>query len=166
MLPAKEVEMPHIEQSALISAAPEAVWDVVSDPQRAPDWMPDLDRRELLSPGTLAIGAHWRDHGRLRKKTFQSEYVITMWEPPTRLAYQQVSGRESGYLWDERVEIKSEDSGTRVTIHLEYMMPGGLLAKVYERFIFRKDYQITLENRLDALAECFEEPGDQPDDGG
>ena len=150
--------MPHIEHSTMISATPQRVWEMVSDPSLAPNWMPDLDKRELLASGPLAEGERWRDHGRLRKKTFQTEYVVTMWEPPVRFAYQQVSGREAGYLWDERVELEQQADGTLVTLHLEYMMPGGLLARLYDRFVFRKDYHGTLENRLNALAECFEAP--------
>jgi len=149
--------MPHIEYSRVVSAEPDSVWAMVSNPRTAPDWMPDLDERRLLAAEPIAIGSRWRDHGRLRKKSFQTEYEVVMWEPPARFAYQQVSGRDAGYHWDERVELAPHDEGTLVTLHLEYEMPGGILAKLYDRFLFRRDYQITLENRVDALAERFEE---------
>ena len=148
--------MPDIVQSAVIPVEPAVVWGVVSEPGLAPKWMPDLDRRELLSPAPLEAGGRWRDHGRLRKKTFQAEYEVTLWEPPRCFAYAQVSGRDVGYVWNEHVELEAQDGGTRVTLHLEYVMPGGLMARLYERLLFRKDYRITLENRLNALREYFE----------
>jgi len=150
--------MPHIEHSLVIPAELDTVWALVSTPESAPDWMPDLDTREVLTDEPVAVGSRWCDHGRLRKRSFKTEYELTLWEPPDRFAYQQVSGREAGYHWDERVELEAQDAGTLVTLHLEYEMPGGMLARLYDRLLFRRDYQITLENRLNALGEYFEEP--------
>jgi len=148
--------MPHIEQSITIEVSPQEIWDVVSDPERAAGWMPDLKERRLLTHKSADVGTRWRDHGLLHGKPYQAEYEVVVWDPPTRFAYQQVSIERAGYLWIETLSIQATNDGSLTTLHLEYQMPGGLAGKVYEKFIFRKDFRITLENRLEALKELVE----------
>lgn len=156
--------MPYIEASQYIRAMSEHVWRTLCDPKLAPEWMPDLDRRELLTSGAIGAGAHWRDHGRLRRKAYQAEYEICEWQPPVSYSYQQSASRRTAYTWVETVRVEPHEDGALVTLRLDYTMPGGLGGQLYERMIFRKDFRLTLENRLDALRDMVE--GQPSDDEG
>ena len=145
--------MPEITRSAMIDAEPRAIWQMVSDPAQAPRWMPDLKERRLLTAGGLDAGSQWEDHGLLRGKAYRAKYQVIEWNPPHHFAYQQISSSQAGYVWIERVSVAGESGGTRVTLSLNYEMPGGLAGKLYEKLIFRKDFGATLENRLEALRE-------------
>ena len=150
--------MPIIEASLYIPAPPEAVWQVVSDASRAPAWMPDIKERRLISPPPIGPGSQWEDHGLLRGRPFRMTCQVTHWEPPRHLAYQHVTAEQAGAQWHEHVALEPQDEGTLVTLRLEYRLLGGFMGRLYDQLFFRKDFRITLENRLEALRDLFASP--------
>lgn len=148
-----------IQKTIFILARPEVIWSMVSDPARAPEWMPDIRERRLLTPPPLTAGARWEEHGLLRGKPYQVKCEVTLWEPPTRMAYRQIPAGRRDYDWLETVRILPTGDGSEVTLSLEYRLPAGLAGKLYEALLFRKDFALTLENRLEALKGVLEAGG-------
>jgi len=154
--------MRSIEASIEISATPEEVWQIISDLKRAPNWMPDVKERRFEDAESPKVGMRWQEQGLLRGKEYKIHYELTEWDPPDRLGYKQVSSKEGKYHWHEYILVEPLEGGrSRVTARLEYRMPSGLFGQLYERFVFRKDFHGTLENRLEALRELLEGTPDQ-----
>ena len=76
--------MPTVVRRRTVSAAPEDVWSVVSDPARLPEWWPGVARVEEASPET------WTTVLTSPKgKTVRADYTRVEAEPPRRLVWRQ-----------------------------------------------------------------------------
>jgi uncharacterized protein YndB with AHSA1/START domain len=83
--------------STEIDAAPERVWDLISDPTRTPEWSPVCHRVEWVgdvrSPN---VGARFRGDNKLNGARWSRECRITEAEEPRSFAWSTfVNGRES-----------------------------------------------------------------------
>jgi uncharacterized protein YndB with AHSA1/START domain len=78
--------MPVIRQAMTIEAPPRAVWDLLIDIPRQPEWMHDLKSITDASDGPVGVG--WQATGTIRMFGIsQSDPVeVTAFEPPLRFA--------------------------------------------------------------------------------
>jgi uncharacterized protein YndB with AHSA1/START domain len=143
--------MPIIKRSAYYEIPPEALWRITGDPAQVSAWMPDVKERQLLDGSVIEVGSRWRERGLLRGKTYLVEYAVTEWSPPARMVYQRLT--QSGFRWIEGIEVVPEGAGARVSLWLDYSMPRGLIGRLFDRLLFRKDFAGTLDNRLEGLRE-------------
>ena len=71
-----------------IAASPDAVWAVVSDPTRTPEWSPVCLRVEWVPPSDgPAPGARFRGHNQLRGARWSRDCEIDEWEPGRTIAF-------------------------------------------------------------------------------
>ena len=148
--------MSSVHRTLTIAAPAEAIWRIVSDIGAAPAWMPDITGREISTPPPAGVGTSWRERGLLHGKPYSTVYTVTRWEPPLALGYERAPSGRGEYRWVEGIELEPAGAQTNVTMRLEYEIPGGLIGKIYERFLFRKDFAGTLDNRLERLKETVE----------
>src|SRR5436309_15404982 len=104
-----------------VSAAPAAVWEVVSAPERAPEWFAFAERVEVLDGEGL--GQRQRQHGRWGRRSAEIDREIVAYEPPRRYAWRHVAERLDGkpapvFARSTRFEISLEpaDGGTVVRL--------------------------------------------------
>jgi uncharacterized protein YndB with AHSA1/START domain len=105
MLPAKH----EATVSAVVPAAPEAVWAVLIDPASYPKWRGDVTSVEMLpvDAGRMA----WREEG----KNGAISYAVEQAEPPRRLVTRITDkGLPFGGSWE--YAIAGEGAGSRVRI--------------------------------------------------
>ncbi len=71
-------------RARIVDAAPEAVWRLVSDPDRLPEWWPGVQRVEDVSPGawTKVLVSP-------RGKTVRADYSLVEADGPRRLTWRQ-----------------------------------------------------------------------------
>ncbi len=108
-----------VRRKRSVAAAPGAVWQVVSDPERLPSWWPGVLRVEEVEPHawTNVLGSS-------RGKLVRADYTLLEREPQRRVAWRHEVA-ESPFeriLVDSRTEIELEpgDGGTEVTIAIEH----------------------------------------------
>ena len=76
--------MPSYEASCTVGAPPDAVWRLISDVARWPEWLPTVTRVEPLGAAELAPGAQYRiEQPRLRPAIWR----VTRLEPPQRFSW-------------------------------------------------------------------------------
>ncbi len=148
--------MSTIQRTLTLRAPAETVWAIVADPKRAPAWMPDITDRDVSAGDPLGVGVQWREQGLLRGRTYTTMYEVTAWEPPHRIAYRRLAAAKGDYHWVETITLQPGAGETTITLSLDYAMPGGIIGKLYEHFLFRKDFSSTLDNRLERLQELCE----------
>ena len=79
-----------------IAAPPDALWPLVSDPARLPDWFTFAERVEVIDGGPDGPGQRRRQHGHWGKRRSEVDQVITRWEPPRALAWAHEAERLNG----------------------------------------------------------------------
>ena len=111
-----------VEASVEIAAAPEAVWEVLSDPRRMPEFSPEL-RRVFLpgrkSGGNGGLGQTIIGINRRKAVVWPTTSKIVRWEPGRAVAWKT---RESGATWIYEIEPGGDASSPttcRVTARRE-----------------------------------------------
>jgi uncharacterized protein YndB with AHSA1/START domain len=146
-----------IVREARVDAPPDKVWEIVSDPDRAPDWFAFAERVEIRS-GT-GVGQLRTQHGRWGRKRAEVDQEITAHEPNRLLAWRHVAERLDGKpaprfaeSTEFRIELEPDSPATTVRLRSRQVPAGalkGLLMKLGAKGIARQ-----LERSLDRLAEA------------
>src|SRR5215217_2086005 len=123
-----------------VAAPPEAVWPLVSDPARLPEWFGFAGRVEVLE-GVDGAGQRRRQHGHWGKKASEVDQRITRWEPPRALAWtheaERLAGRPAPRFassTDFSIELAGDGDGTRVRLHSRQeaaSRPRGLVMRLF-----------------------------------
>ena len=148
---------PTAEHSIDIEAPPEAVWQVISDVSRTPEWSPACYRVEWIDEGK-----RFRGYNKLNGARWSRECMVTASEPSKLFAFStRFKGREST-RW--RYTLEPSGSKTKLTEAYEIVsMPlwvrtlrrlPGALAKT------RRDTQQNLEQSLERIKQLAETLGD------
>jgi uncharacterized protein YndB with AHSA1/START domain len=140
-----------------IAAPPDALWPLVSDPARLPEWFAFAERVDVLD-GPAGAGQRRRQHGHWGKRRSEVDQVITRWEPPRALAWRHEAERLDGKpaprfaaSTDFTIELVPEADGTRVRLR-SAQVPAGPLRGLAIRAFGRREVAGVLATSLDRLA--------------
>jgi hypothetical protein len=97
-----------ISATVEMKAGPEAVWNVVSDLARMPEFSPELRRAYVL--GKPGLGANIIGINRRRAVVWPTTSKVVRWEPGRAVAWKT---RESGATWV--YELEPTATGTKLT---------------------------------------------------
>jgi uncharacterized protein YndB with AHSA1/START domain len=97
-----------ISATVEIEASPDAVWQIVSDLRRMPEFSPEL--RKAFVIGRPGVGANIIGINRRKAVVWPTTSKVVRWEPARAVAWKT---RESGATWV--YELEPTASGTSVT---------------------------------------------------
>ena len=153
---------PDLELTVDIDAPPDAVWAVVSDVTRIPEWSPVCHRCEWVEDGK-----RFRGHNKLNGARWSRECVVTASEPGRVFAFSTLFKGEESTRWRYSVE-PGRESGDTTTLREAYqvvmmprwvrafrMLPG---AKAKSERDTRWNIEHSLE-RIKQIAEASNETG-------
>ena len=98
-----------LRAEAYVDAPPDAVWTVLADLSRMPDWSPELVRMVPLRRGGLRVGQWYLGINRRKAVVWPTRSVVTEVEPGRLLAWDTPSSG-ARWIW----ELVPEGTGTRV----------------------------------------------------
>jgi uncharacterized membrane protein len=117
--------------STHLSAPIDLVWSVVSDPERALDFMYGVTRWELAGEQRTGMGARYRILFRVGSAEIGGLIEIVEWAPPYELAWTSVTGIDQRGRWRLR---EAGAARTKAEFRLAYGVAGaGLSGWVAER---------------------------------
>jgi uncharacterized protein YndB with AHSA1/START domain len=143
-----------------VDAEPEAVWAVVSAPERAPEWFAFAERVEVLDGDGL--GQRQRQHGRWGRRRAEIDREVTEYDAPRRYGWRHVAERLDGrpapvFARSTRFRISLEPSsagGTLVRLH-SAQEPASAMKGLVMRAFGARDIAGSMERSLDRLAALF-----------
>jgi uncharacterized membrane protein len=141
-----------VERHLLIRSDRHAVWDVVSEPGRYPDFMPNLERWETLTEGPAHVGSRYTVHWKIGAAPVGGVIELVEFDHARDLAWLSITGVST------RGRFRLRDAGpnrTKVTFRLSYQSPGGLLGLLADRVASRQVGH-TLSTSLDNLCALIE----------
>ena len=141
-----------VERRNLIDADRDAVWKIVSDPDRYPSFMTRLERWESANQQPPGVGARYFVHWKIGSVPVGGLIEVVEFDDLRDLAWVGITGINL------RGRIRLRDAGegrTRVTFRLSYQAPGGILGYIADRVAVRQVGRTTTETltRLKAIAE-------------
>ena len=116
---------------ATVSAPPEAVWSIISDPERMLSFMSGVTRWEVAGDHPIGLGARYRMLLRVGSAEVGGLIEIVEFHAPRDMAWTSVTGLDQRGRWRLR---RAADGRTRVELRLAYGVAGaGLTGWIAER---------------------------------
>lgn len=101
-----------IEQA--MTATPEALFAMLSDPSQRPRWQRSLSWVQLQTPGSPGLGTRWRE-----RTVFGAEFSMrTVRHEPSRAWAEHGEGR--GFEVELWVQLAAEAQGTRLSLSASF----------------------------------------------
>lgn len=114
----------------VIAAAPEAIYDLVTDITRMGEWSPETIEAEWLGGATAAApGVKFKGKNKLGSNTWSTKPTVTAAERGSRFAF-EVPGK-SGPTWT--YEFHAEARGTRVVESVQQPQPSPWFIRMLQR---------------------------------
>ena len=137
-----------VEQRRRIPADRDAIWAVVSDPRRYPDFFADVSRWDVEGDRETGLGARWSIRLNVGAAPVGGLIEVVEFDPGRDLAWTSLTG----ISFRGRIRLRVSQPGcTDVTLRLSYQAPGGLLGLVADR-VAQPLVARTLRRSLDNLA--------------
>ena len=142
-----------VEHSTVIAAAPDELFDVVTDPKRLEEWVTIHERLVKAPPGALRKGSKLTQELKLAGRCFTVHWTVAESDRPRRVVW-----RGRGPIHSEAsvtYQLEPNHAGTRFSYTNDYHLPGGPLGKMAGPLVKRvtkRELEASLE-RLRALVE-------------
>ncbi len=114
-----------LSSSVTISAPPERVWPIVSDPECVLSYMSGVTRWEVVSEHPTGLGARYRILLRVGSAEIGGLIEIVEWVPDCELAWTSVTGIDQRGRWRLR---EAGEGRTRAELRLAYGVAGAGLS--------------------------------------
>ena len=128
--------MGHVRDSIQINAPPEAVFDVAIDARRWPEWQTTAVEVTGVEGPLDAVGKTYNIVGKIAGRRIEGSGRVTKLERP-RL-FEITGTAPGGGRLVSRSMVEPEDGGSRVTIEIDYELPGGFLGQLAGSFVSRQ----------------------------
>jgi uncharacterized membrane protein len=118
--------MANVSKTLVVNAPPDAVYSFVADfPERAPSFIPGLNRIENVSSPQAGPGQTWDYEFNWFGLVISGRSKCTKLERPRLYEFETVTGNPS--TW--RYSFEPDGSATRVTLRVDYEVPDNQLAR-------------------------------------
>jgi uncharacterized membrane protein len=153
------------EQEVVVGAPADALWGLVSDPERLPQWLVFAEKIEVLERGE--VGMKMRLIGSWGGRHSEVDVEVTDFQPKRRLAWRHLAERVDGkpvtrYARETRfaIELEPQGSQTKVRLHAQQEPAGPFRGFLIRRFGYRSALRrMTLSlQRLKMLAATYGAP--------
>ena len=137
------INPPRMYMQIVINAPLQRVWEIASDVQRQPEWMHEMKRVEMLTPGPVRVGSRGRATVRIFGISTTDDVVITRLEPPHAFGIRH----EGKFTGEGLLEFSAEGDERTLIRWMEYLRPplfptlGGLIQRPILRRIFQSDLE-------------------------
>ena len=117
--------MARLEREIVIAVPPERVFAYLAQPERTPEWSPNVQAVRLTSEGPIGVGATTETVVKALGTTQRAVGRCTAFDPPRRLVIE--SQTNLGATTVNETQLIAEGAGTRLRAKLDYTLPGGAL---------------------------------------
>ena len=145
-----------ILREAHVDQPPAALWPLVDDPRRLPEWFTFAEEGELLEGE--GVGRRQRIYGRWGKKRSEVDQVVVEREEGRVLAWrheaERLDGKPAPRFASEtlfEIRLEPEGEGTRVRLHSR-QEPAGRIRGLVIRAFGKREVAQNMERSLERLA--------------
>jgi uncharacterized protein YndB with AHSA1/START domain len=146
--------MTRLRQELFVDAPPERVFAIVAAPERTPEWMPSVLEMHREGAGPIAVGSKTRSVVKVLGTRQRAIGTCVHFDPPKRLVIDSQTDRGGKSRTD--TELAPEGAGSRVTVTLDYVVPGGGLGKLLDKLVAERQIREDFEAGLAALKRLAE----------
>jgi len=141
-----------IEKSIEIRAPPEKIWPLLFW-DKVPEWYPYIKKAKYTSKKRADVGATAHIIGEAEGQKFEYDAETTEYVENERAAWRTTSGNWTAF---GTTTLKPTETGTKVTMVINYELPYSILGKIIDRLKARKSMDKGLERALENLKSMVE----------
>jgi acyl-CoA synthetase (AMP-forming)/AMP-acid ligase II/uncharacterized membrane protein len=116
-----------VEERIVIDAPPDAVWDVITDPECYTRTLVGITRFDVEGPKQRGLGARYSMRMHVGSAEVGGLVEVVEFDSPRDMAWTSVMGLDHRVRWRLR---EQDDGSTRVTFRLSYQSPGTMLGTI------------------------------------
>jgi uncharacterized protein YndB with AHSA1/START domain len=144
----------HLQHELFVDAPPERVFDLLAQPERTPQWSPNVIAVRRTSEGPIAVGSTTEVVVKVLGTRQRAAGRCTVFEPPRRLVIESVT--DLGAKSRSETELSPEGNGTRLRATLDYTVPGGGLGRALDRLVAERQTRQDFEQGLRRFKQMLE----------
>jgi uncharacterized membrane protein len=147
-----------VERRCVIKADRDEVWKIVSDPQRYPSFMSNLERWETANDQPAGVGARYTVHWKIGSVPVGGLIEVVEFDEGRDIAWVGITG----VTLRGRIRLRDGAPGqTKVTFRLSYQAPGGIFGYIADRIAVRQVGRTVAETlqRLKSLMNLRQQHG-------
>jgi uncharacterized membrane protein len=157
--------MSHLSTTVRVEAPAEVVYDIVADPERAPEWQTLVSELDEVSGRPGGVGSSYVAHYKVAGRRVEGRFIITAAERPT--LHQAAGTTRGGWArWTTLIEPDEDGASCEVRVSIEYELPGEAVGSLFGMLTGNRmegEFKKTYEN-LKRLAEADAGAGRPADD--
>jgi uncharacterized protein YndB with AHSA1/START domain len=147
--------MPKIHSEIEIDAPPERVWEILSDPERLPQYNATIIEVREATGRLDQVGTTYQAVARVYGRRIEGGWEVTDGAPQRRLAVR--GSAPGGGAATVIGTLEPTDRGTtRAAVDIEYQLPAGLLGELANKLFVERSIERDVRHtneKLKALAE-------------
>ena len=144
--------MSHLATSLHVDAPAAALWDLIADPARNPEWQTLLVEMGETAGRPGGVGCSFTGYYRVAGRKLTGQFVVTAAERPTLF---QLNGTTTGGWVRWTTLIEPSAAGSVLNVSLEYELPGEIIGSLFGMLTgnrMEREFRRTYES-LRSLAE-------------
>jgi hypothetical protein len=153
--------MSHLSTTLRVEAAASAIFDVIADPARSPEWQTLLAEMGDISGRPGGIGSSFVGFYRVAGRKLAGRFIVTAAERPRLF---QVNGTTTGGWARWTTLIEPDGTGSILDVTLEYELPGEIVGSLFGMLTgnrIEREFRRTYDN-LKRLVEGASDAGFVP----
>ena len=153
--------MPKVQATMLVEAAPEAVWEVLTDANYIPKLYPDMLNIVVDPPGHARQGQYRTLSGRAGKRLIEFRTRVVELVPLKRFAIRERRGGALEYF-SELVELEEVPEGTVTRLVFEFKVSEAYFGPAFDLYWLAHEARLNQELYIKNLKELAElhDPGE------
>jgi len=150
--------MARLQHEIFVDVPPERVFALLAQPERTPEWSPQVLSIRRTSGGPIGVGSTTEAVVKALGTRQRAIGRCTIFDPPRRMVIENQT--DLGARSRSDTELRPEDDGTRVRATLEYTVPGGGIGKLFDRLVAERQTRREFEQALANLKRMLETTDD------
>lgn len=146
--------MTQITHQIVLDAGPEAVFGLLTDLDRLPEWATIVVDTREVSERPLRPDCTFRQTIRVLGRELDSEWQITELEPGRHIAYE--ANAPLGGSLAMKQTVVPHGTGSRVQLEIDYELPGGFVGELLDRATLATQNEREVERSLQNLKELLD----------
>ncbi len=143
--------MAHIRRQIELAVPPEAVFALLIDFDRLPDWATIVVDSRDVSDRPITVGCTFRQTLKIAGQELDTEWRVTQLEPPGLIGYEASSAFGGRLVMTQT--ITPRDEGSTLQLQVDYDLPGGFLGELLDRAVVEAENEREAERSLQNLKE-------------
>jgi len=139
--------MAEIHKTATIDARADELFELIADPQNLPRFVPNVSDVVDVRQTDEHVGDSYRVIYKVLGVTFDEKFTTTEHAPPKRLVASFEGGMSGSFRWT----LEDLGSQTRLSIDIDYSMPGGALGAAVDSLLLERVNEKSMEGMLKNL---------------